>query len=145
MAERIRPTSDSPLFVRRAALQRYAWAAAHVRGSSVLEVGAGTGEHNDALASLPEVAYLGVDDNPAGLGFVAARLPRDESQFTQHDTVVALEVLEHVPPQDQAGFLESCWALTRMRLLLSTPEADALRWYPRTDWFQRSEIGRAHV
>jgi hypothetical protein len=128
----IRPGGDSPQFVERARLQRYALAAALIRGSTVLEIGAGT-QGPGAVGTLPGVRYRGTDAAPAS--GTAVRLPDDASASLAAETVIALEVVEHVLPHQQAGFLSACWSLTERRLIVSTPDADARHWYPQTDHF----------
>jgi hypothetical protein len=132
----VRP-DGSPTFVHRSAHARYALAASFTVGRTVLDVGAGTTDDAAPLSTLPGLRdYAAADaDPPPGSSVVPARLPADVDRLAPADTVVALEVVEHVDPADQTGFLAACWTLTRHRLILSTPDPEAGHRYPATEWW----------
>ncbi len=131
----MRPDTGAPDFVTRSAYQRYAFAAAYLAGTSVLDVGAGVADASLPLRHVAAV-YRACDMEPEpGSGVIEAVLPADAGKLEPADTVVAFEVFDHTSPDQQFGFLEACWSLARRRFILSTPDTDARRWYPQTDVF----------
>lgn len=90
---------------------------------SVLDVGCGP--HGLSTAA-PGAAFVGVDvefPGPVAGGMVALRvdpgaLPFEDAAF---DSVVCLDVLEHVPPADRAGLVAELARVAARRVLLACP------------------------
>lgn len=91
-----------PVFVREHA--RYAWAAKHVVGFSVLEIGCSTGY---GVQFLPDhMSYLGLDYDKTIVGVAKDQAWRfgasfehadiNTYNFGQYDTIIAFEVIEHL-------------------------------------------------
>ena len=84
-------------------LTRYKWAAAHVRGTKVLEIGCSTGY---GVQFLGDVDYLGLDYDPQivevaqeqGWSATASFQYADINNYAldRYDTIIAFEVIEHL-------------------------------------------------
>jgi SAM-dependent methyltransferase len=90
---------------------------------SVLDVGCGP---HGLSTALPRATFAGVDlsfPGPVAAGMVAFRdqpgpFPFADDSF---DTVVCLDVLEHVPPADRAGFVAELARVAARRVLVACP------------------------
>ena len=93
---------------------------------SVLDVGCGP---HGLSTALPDASFAGVDISfpaPVASGMVAFRtepgpLPFGDAAF---DTVVCLDVLEHVPPQDRESFVVELARVAARRVLLACPSEE---------------------
>jgi SAM-dependent methyltransferase len=127
-------------------LARYAPAVAALEEAgplgSVLDVGCG--RHGLACVR-PEQPFVGLEINftgdpaPTMVAYEAepGPLPFADAAF---DTVICLDALEHIPPEDRAGFVAELARVTAGRLLLACP-TDAAQ--PLDDMMRRhfAEIG----
>jgi SAM-dependent methyltransferase len=117
-------------------LTRYAFVVAELNfdeqgalTESVLDVGCGP--HGLSCAA-PVARFVGTDvlfPQPVAPGMVAFRnepgpLPFDDAAF---DTVVCLDVLEHVPPGDRRGFVRELSRVASRRVLIACP-SDESEW-----------------
>jgi len=86
---------------------------------------------------IAEASYLGIDvvDSPDRSSSYIQVDVFTALEVYRADTVVALEVVEHLEPGRQALFIAKALAAARERLIISTPDPDANRWYPNTDHF----------
>ena len=111
-------------------LTRYAFVQAELefdaRGAlteSVLDVGCGP---HGLSTSAPNAVFVGVDlmyPGPIAPGMIGFRnepgpLPFQDGAF---DTVVCLDVLEHVPPHDREAFVQELARVAARRVLLACP------------------------
>jgi 2-polyprenyl-3-methyl-5-hydroxy-6-metoxy-1,4-benzoquinol methylase len=116
-------------------LARYRAAAALCgTAEAVLEVGCGEGIGSAILARGRE-AYTGVDSDPAALDATEAlafdfadadaTAPAPTWAIGTYDAVVALDVIEHIPPADEAAFMAFCVSALRPRgvCVVGTPSA----------------------
>ncbi len=96
---------------------------------SVLDVGCGP--HGLSVIA-PDAVFAGVDlsfPDRVAPGMVAFRnrpgpLPFEDASF---DTVVCLDVLEHVPPRDRAGFVAELARVSARRVIVACP-SDSGAW-----------------
>lgn len=133
LSYQLRHDPDHAAFV----LARYRAAAALIGDAErVLEAGAGE-LIGAGILSNGRRQYVGIDTDEEALA-IAAEIYQDRSDVTLHvgsaidavwvgqfDAVVALDVAEHIPPdQEEAFFLNLCRALTPYgRLIIGTPSA----------------------
>jgi SAM-dependent methyltransferase len=95
---------------------------------SVLDVGCGP--YGLSIVA-PEATFVGVEvvfEEPVAPGMVAIRydpgpLPFEDSAF---DTVISLDVLEHVPPDARAGFVAELVRVCARRVFLACPSDEAV-------------------
>jgi SAM-dependent methyltransferase len=95
---------------------------------SVLDVGCGP--HGLSIVA-PAAKFVGIEvafHEPVAPGMLAIRydpgaLPFDDQAF---DTVVCLDVLEHVPPGERAGLVEELVRVCARRVLLACPSDEAV-------------------
>ena len=109
-------------------LARYKFAAKMLRrSSSILEIGCGEGLGAMILLRDTGASYLGVDFDPAQISYAQAQVaPHGEGRLAfavadaaapdagpagakgRFDGLVCLDVIEHVDPREEAGFLDHC-------------------------------------
>lgn len=119
MAE-TRECGDEAVDAGRGSGQRgwYEWAAQHVIGPRVIDVGCGLGYGLDILRSgAPDVFGQDLDPRLARPSVLIGPLSTVPTGFAE--TVVSIDVIEHVP--DDAGFLRELARIATRRILLSTP------------------------
>jgi SAM-dependent methyltransferase len=95
---------------------------------SVLDVGCGP--YGLSIVA-PEATFVGVEilfEEPVAPGMVAIRydpgpLPFEDGAF---DTVISLDVLEHVPPEARAGFVAELVRVCARRVFLACPSDEAV-------------------
>lgn len=116
------PCGDSSVLAGRGPSQMgwYTWAAALVRGRTVLDVGCGSGEGLKVLSSTASYA-LGIDLDP--------RLQRNDVNVSikriedipdkSFDVVVCFDVIEHI--DDDRAFIRELFRVARSTVLVSTP------------------------
>ena len=107
---------------RRCQEHWYALAGSLLRGKSVLDVGAGTGE---GLAMLRACGCdaRGIDPLPAGEG--VARFDVVQLADKTWDAVTCMDVIEHV--EDDAGLLREMLRVARDSVFISTPLFTTMR------------------
>jgi GT2 family glycosyltransferase len=94
----------------------------------ILEVGAHQHWALERFLPAARIVYLDVDftDDRDRLGcFVQADAGKPPFRDGTFDAVVALDVLEHVPPQERARFVANLVAMARTAVVLSAPFDDA--------------------
>lgn len=146
-----RPGAISPEFVRVAEARRALLALGLCRGRSVLDIGAGRGMLRmlaDA-AGIP-IDYIGVDptsnDKPGqGIVRMGAIEYLDNCPPNTVDTVIALEVIEHLDPSLQDLFINELLRVARRRVIISTPHPDGPKWYPLTEHFLGTDTNPFHT
>ena len=145
------PTLDSPLFVKRAVAKRVALAIGFVVGESVLDLGCGAGLLGDLMdGAAMGMEYVGVEreaPNYARIGVKSGDVVEAISSAADgaFDTVVALEIIEHLPPGSQAQFVREMLRVAARRIIISTPHPDCHRWYPNTEHFISQESNPYHT
>jgi SAM-dependent methyltransferase len=132
--------------LRRRIIQNHARARP---GDKVIDIGCGPAQ---ALESLPDVEYLGLDINPDYIAFARrtyggkgnfvvgdTRSLRSDSRFKDADIVIAIAVLHHLDDEDAAHCIRFAYdALKRGgRLICHDP-----CWIPNQDTFSKYVMSR---
>jgi SAM-dependent methyltransferase len=117
---------------------RYAFAAAHVAGRSVLDVACGSGYGSRMLRDAGAATVLGVDRCPDAVAYARQRYETDGLRYAtgdacdltalgQFDVIVSFETLEHLP--DAERFLAACRQALQPdgTLLVSSPYRHRVR------------------
>ena len=125
--ENVSPEVANDLFV--AHLSIYAFAAPHVQGGRVLDIGCGAGYGSEFLRNAGATEVIGLDLDPRNIRYASRRyprvqfrqadaekLPRDVGQF---DLILASNVLEHL--HDVTLALDAMRDLARGRVIIAVP------------------------
>ena len=123
----VSPEVANDLFV--AHLSIYAFAAPHVQGGRVLDIGCGAGYGSEFLRNAGATEVIGLDLDPRNIRYASRRyprvqfhqadaekLPRDVGQF---DLILASNVLEHL--HDVTLALDAMRDLARGRVIIAVP------------------------
>ena len=83
---------------------RYSWARQNIVGTKILEIGCSSGYGFRYLHDIPNVDYLGIDKDQGVIDFAIEQFGDhfqvadiNKFDFGQYDTIIAFEVLEHLP------------------------------------------------
>lgn len=131
------PSAAAPRFVQVGQGRRLALAAAFCVGESVLDLGASEGDLERFLRTTHYTAVDQIEQAEPHSKVIQADAVKFIHQCGNDafDTVVALEHIEHLDPGMQFGFVADCCRVARRRVLISTPDPNALQYYPRTEHF----------
>lgn len=135
--------AEKPWFIAQSHSRRYSLAAGLSSGLTVLDAGCGMAH---LVPYIPWCkSYLGIDRAELPMPVLPewAHVHYGEDLIdglrrepdASWDTVICLEVLEHLLPQLHLATLAELWRVTRKRLVLSGPSPQAQREYPHTEHF----------
>lgn len=106
----------------------YKWAAEHIYGSKVLELGCSSGYGSQFFKDIDNLEYTGIDYSEAIIEYATWQFGSDtvkfehanidEYQFGQYDTIIAFEVLEHL---DKGKYYAQILKKHCKRLLIGVP------------------------
>jgi len=106
---------------------RCSYAQRFLVGRSMVEVGPGVGMMlHAATSTMDKITALDIKKHsqamfPSGVKFVQGSISDKELVMDSHDTVVCMEVLEHIPPSFNGVIFNNLRKISRQRIILSVP------------------------